>query len=402
MNQDIATFYEHLLEVRSRLFKIFVVFGLGTTLGFVYNNDIQSVLVAPLGKQLYYTSPMGGFAFLFNTSLFLGALIAIPFVVFHIIKFIAPTIGSKRALFAVKILATSIALTVAGVLFAYNITLPPTLNFLTGFDTESISSLISTTEYLSFVQLYLAAFAIIFQIPLVIFVINTIKPIDPAKMLKTQKYVIVGSFIAAAIISPTPDVMNQTLMAAPIIVLYELSIGIVWVVNRRKKTERRNDIRLPLTTDSDCSTPFDYLAASDEFNPSLRTGPLTKTPAAAFGKSPVGSVQRSLPPKSLSLSGMLNEKRLFVQPPSKSAVSTSSVRVKIKPQSLGVEKGDSPVPKTQQPKSRSSMKPTTPHRPERARYFVDREPLANRNQSRHSPKRNLIDDYYIRRSTVAL
>lgn len=300
MNQQKLTFYDHILEIRKRLFMVFVVFVLGSILGFVFNSEIQAILINPLGQQLYYTSPMGGFSFMFNISLFAGALIAIPFCVLHIIKFVAPTIGHNKSAFALKLLIASLLLTIAGVSFAYNVSLPPTLNFLTGFDSDIISSLISTSEYLGFIKLYLAAFALIFQIPLILLIINTIKPIDPQKMLKTQKYVVVSSFIAAAIISPTPDALNQTLMAAPMILLYELSIGLIWFINKRK--QRKESINQAKASE----TPYDYLASIDDFAEESFTPNRNKvalSSPAGWG----GIAQNDTQPLRRSVSGILSE-----------------------------------------------------------------------------------------------
>lgn len=257
-----STFFEHLLEARRRIFYVFLAFIGGTILGFVYNSVVEGFLISPLGQQLFYTSPMGGFNFLFQTSLFVGTLLAIPVVIINIIKFIEPTIGKNKSLFALKILIASLMLVGVGISFAYNVSLPPTLGFLTGFNSENIGSLISTTEYLSFIKLYLTAFALIFQIPLVLLIINNITPINPQKMLKAQKYVIVASFIAAAIISPTPDALNQVLMAGPMILLYELSILLIWLQNKHK--DKHN-----LDKQLNMSTAYDDLISSEPLAPPI-------------------------------------------------------------------------------------------------------------------------------------
>ncbi len=301
MSQQKLTFYEHILEIRKRIFHVLVVFILGSIAGFVFNHEIQTALIDPLGQQLYYTSPMGGFSFMFNISLFAGAMLAIPFCVLHVIKFISPTIGNNRASYAFKLLGASILLTIAGVSFAYNVSLPPTLNFLTGFDSDIISSLISTSEYLSFIKLYLTAFALIFQIPLILLIINNIKPINPQKMLKSQKYVVVFSFIAAAIISPTPDALNQTLMAAPMILLYELSIGLIWLVNRGSAGQA------PPKTSTGPSTPFDYLASMDEPQKQLSPSTQSAVPLASAAGWGHSTRPRSISQNKKSISGVLNE-----------------------------------------------------------------------------------------------
>lgn len=383
MNNQQLTFYEHILEIRKRLFYVFLVFATGSVFGFAYNSEIQAALIKPLGQQLYYTSPMGGFSFMFSISLFVGALVAIPFCVLHIIKFVSPTIGRNRSTFAVKVLCTSILLTACGVAFAYYVSLPPTLGFLTGFDSTVISSLISTSEYMSFIKLYLAAFALIFQIPLILLVINNITPINPQKMLKSQKYIVVVSFIAAAIISPTPDIINQTLMAAPMIILYELSIGLIWFVNRKKhdKTTVKNSTQ--------AKTPFDYLASIDEkeFNKQL-----PKQEPSLNISSDRDTSELSDQPMRQSISGILNEDTLLQD--SNHHATTRPDKPQINQFINEVEHQDEPKPDTEPSESHNKLN----------RGRMQRRSYAKRNTdylARHRYDNTLFDDFTIRRTSTA-
>ncbi|MEX0934596.1 MAG: twin-arginine translocase subunit TatC [Candidatus Saccharimonadales bacterium] len=232
---NVTTFHDHLRELRRRFFYVAMVLIVGAILGFMVHEPIQEILVSPLGQPLHYTSPMGGLQFIFKLSLFAGILLSIPAFIYNLIKFVEPSIGRESANYSLKIIATSFLLLATGISFGYFVSLPAVLTFLIGFAPESITPIITTDEYLSFVTLYLMAFGLIFQIPLIFLVINNFTPLNPQKLKKSQKYVVVLSYLAAAIISPTIDVINQTIMALPIIVLYELSIGLVWMVNRYSK-----------------------------------------------------------------------------------------------------------------------------------------------------------------------
>ncbi|MEX0919588.1 MAG: twin-arginine translocase subunit TatC [Candidatus Saccharimonadales bacterium] len=230
-----VTFHDHLIELRRRFLYVAVVLIIGAILGFMVHEPIQDILVSPLGQPLHYTSPMGGLQFIFKISLFAGILLSIPAFIYNLIKFVEPSITKESANYSLKIVATSFLLLVTGISFGYFVSLPAVLTFLIGFAPESITPIITTDEYLSFVTLYLMAFGLIFQIPLIFLIINNFTPLNPQKLMKSQKYVVILSYIAAAIISPTIDIINQTIMALPIIVLYELSIGLVWMVNRYSK-----------------------------------------------------------------------------------------------------------------------------------------------------------------------
>jgi sec-independent protein translocase protein TatC len=123
----------------------------------------------------------------------------------------------------------------AGVLFAYFVSLPAALHFLAKFGGAGVQSLITVDEYFNFALAYLAGFALLFQLPLLILFVNRIKPLTPGKMMGAQRFVILISFIVAAILTPTPDPFNQLLMAAPAIVLYQIGIIMVMIVNRGSK-----------------------------------------------------------------------------------------------------------------------------------------------------------------------
>jgi hypothetical protein len=97
-----------------------------------------------------------------------------------------------------------------------------------------IKALITADEYFSFALAYIVGFALLFQLPLIILFINRIKPLRPSGMMKAQRYVILFSFIAAAILTPTPDPMNQFIMAVPLVILYQISIVIIWLSKRKQ------------------------------------------------------------------------------------------------------------------------------------------------------------------------
>jgi hypothetical protein len=114
------------------------------------------------------------------------------------------------------------------------------MHFLTGFNIQNVSAMLTVDSYLSFVVAYVLGFAALSQIPLILMLINTIKPIPPKKLMGFQRYVILAAFILAAIISPTPDVSNQTILAIPIILMYQMGVFMVWSqsrANRRRQAK---------------------------------------------------------------------------------------------------------------------------------------------------------------------
>lgn len=223
----------HIAELRSRLFICVTVLLAGTMVGYALRDTLLHVLVAPLDQPLYYTSPGGGFNFIIQLCLAFGFLWAIPVVIFHILRFVEPILPHQRNRLIATSLVASCLLMAAGISFAYLVSLPAALQFLNGFSSREVSALISTDTYLSFVVTYLAAFALLFQLPLILLVVNTITPLPPRTLLGKLKWVVLAAFVVAAVITPTQDPVNQAIMAGPMIGLYLAACGGIWLINRR-------------------------------------------------------------------------------------------------------------------------------------------------------------------------
>lgn len=228
-------FIEHVQEVRRRLIWSSVALLIGGGVGYSLYERLLDLIQRPLGQTLYYTSPTGGFNFAFKICIVFGLIFALPVMSFHMFKFLEPVTTKESRHSILKYVLWSVILAYAGVMFGYYISLPAALNFLTQFGGENIQSLITANEYFSFALAYVAGFALLFQLPLLILFVNRVTPLKPSGMFKAQKYVILGSFIVAAILTPTPDPINQLLMALPIILLYQVSIIVIWVANRSRK-----------------------------------------------------------------------------------------------------------------------------------------------------------------------
>jgi sec-independent protein translocase protein TatC len=229
---------DHLDELRRRLLYCVLALVVGGVAGYQYQTEIIKWLVKPLGQQLFYTSPTGGFDFLIKICLFFGFLLAVPVIIYNIIQFLAPAVPRRVSYSVSRLLFVSIVLALSGVLFAYYVSLPAALHFLNNFTNAQISSLISAQEYFNFVMIYLAGFAALFQMPLLFSFINKITPLKPALLVQKQRIVVLVSFIVAAVLTPTPDPMNQTIMAMPIIGLYQVSVGVVWRSNRHQRRKK--------------------------------------------------------------------------------------------------------------------------------------------------------------------
>ena len=228
---------EHLRELRSRLLLVISVVLLGGTGAYFVQQHIVNWLLSPShNQQFIYTSPGGGIGFLFSLCTYVGIILAMPFIVYELLAFLSPIIGKTKKWLIAKYSIWSIFLAGIGLIFGYFVGLPAALHFLGNqFSTKQIHPLFTIQEYLSFVSLYLLGSVLIFQLPLLILLINKIKPVKPATLLKAERYIIVLAFIVSVLMVPTVNVMNQLIIAVPIIMMYQVAIALVWVNHRKKR-----------------------------------------------------------------------------------------------------------------------------------------------------------------------
>lgn len=233
-------FIEHVQEVRRRLMWCCLALFIGGGVGYYLYERLLDMIQRPLGQTLYYTSPTGGFNFVFKICMVFGLVFALPVISYQLFKFLEPVSSKQARTTILKYVLWSVILAYLGILFGYYVSLPAALHFLTQFGGENIQSLITADEYFSFALAYIAGFALLFQLPLIVLFTNRINPLKPSGMFGAQKFIILGSFIVAAVLTPTPDPMNQLLMALPIVLLYQVSIVLVWITNRPKRNRRNN------------------------------------------------------------------------------------------------------------------------------------------------------------------
>jgi sec-independent protein translocase protein TatC len=235
VDQQQKTFLEHSQELRTRLIFVALFFIFTSTVGYLVYPSILSVLFHLYNQQLFYTTPTAGLDLAFKISVAFGFSASLPILGYEFFQFIKPAFSVHLHKSFLVIVLSSTLLLAIGMTFAYFVTLPATLRFLSSFGTTEVSYFVSVNSYISFVLQYLLVFGVIFQVPLILILLNSFLPMKVGQLMKYQTWVIVGSFTLAAIVTPTPDPINQTIMALPIIVLYETSIVIIFVLNRHKQ-----------------------------------------------------------------------------------------------------------------------------------------------------------------------
>lgn len=235
------TLLDHIRELRARLFWVVAVLVVASAVGFELKDHLIRIVMAPLhGEKLIYLTPGGGFSFIFTISLYFGALIAIPVVVFHVYRFLQPVFREPSRKLIAGIMLLSMLLAMTGATFGYFVAVPSAINFLMTFAGDTVTASLTAESYLGFVVAYIFGLAVLFQLPLIINLIDYSKPLPPGMLLSSQSYAIIGATVAAAIITPTPDVVNMAIVAVPIIIMYELGIMAVAI---RHGFYRKTDTR---------------------------------------------------------------------------------------------------------------------------------------------------------------
>jgi sec-independent protein translocase protein TatC len=153
-----------------------------------------------------------------------GLMLALPVLLHQIWKFIAPGLLPHEKRYALPFVVLASIFFVFGLLFCFYLVLPFALNFLLTYKTENLKPMISVGNYVDFTSKFLLAFGLIFELPLVIGIAAKMGLVTPQWLSKNRKYAILINFTIAAILTPTPDVFNQTLMALPMCLLYEVGI----------------------------------------------------------------------------------------------------------------------------------------------------------------------------------
>ncbi len=268
------TFGEHIAELRGRLFWIAGVFVLSSALAYSVRDPLIAIILAPLhGTKLVYLTPAGGFTFIFQITMYVGAVVTAPVLIYHLYKFVHPALPQRAKRYSLRIILASVGLMIFGVCFGYFVAVPAALTFLTTFASNFVTANLTADSYLNFIMAYVVGLGIIFQLPLLLIFWNWISPLPPGRLLKSQKFVIAGAFIAAAIITPTPDALNQSLVAGPIILIYQVGVVAVWLINRKR--QQAEAVNPP-----EASTPPEPVSPAPKPVSPVPVKPATKRPAA--------------------------------------------------------------------------------------------------------------------------
>jgi sec-independent protein translocase protein TatC len=240
------TLQEHLAELRSRLIISVIALAVTTGIAFIFYRTwfeiairpivgrgncaaVQDPVVAtaqnvPIPNCLQAITPTELVFAFFQLALVVGLIVAMPILAYQAWAYIAPGLTRKERRYVIAIVPGATISFIVGVLFAYFALMPAALGFLFAFGSDLVEIRPTVATYISFISRLLIAIGVIFQLPLAMFFLSKVHLINPRMLGGIRRYVVVVAFIVSAVVTPTPDPLNQLLVAIPILVLYEVGV----------------------------------------------------------------------------------------------------------------------------------------------------------------------------------
>jgi sec-independent protein translocase protein TatC len=242
-NQKMS-FIEHLEELRRRLIVCLVAVGAGFVISYIFKERLFTILTRPLvtalppGGKMIFTGLPEAFLCYIKVAIFSGIMLAVPVILHQMWRFVAPGLYSRERHFMLPLMVLSCLFFACGVLFGFFVVFPFAFKYLMSFGSDIIRPLPSMSQYLSLSTALLLAFGFSFELPVVLTMLAHVGLISVRFLERNRKYALLLAFVAGAVLTPTPDAINQSLLAVPLLALYEISIWGARVFGRKpeKKT----------------------------------------------------------------------------------------------------------------------------------------------------------------------
>lgn len=253
---DKAPLTEHLGELRNRILISLIAVAIAFSGSFYYSENLFSILISPLhntlsfslenpyisivaGKnpdlELVFLAPAEAIWMHIKIAFICAFIVSSPIIFYEIWRFVAPGLMEQEKKYALPFVFTTTFLFLIGALFCFAIILPFAMNFLLNYKTENLKPMISVGKYVDFCLKFILAFGAIFELPVVTVFATRMGIVTPDFLAKNRKYAVLIAFVLAALLTPTPDAFNQSLMAVPMIILYEVGIWASKFLDKKKK-----------------------------------------------------------------------------------------------------------------------------------------------------------------------
>lgn len=223
----------HLNELRIRITKAALAFAVSVVLGFAVAEPVLTFLKAPYGSGQFITlGPTDSVVAFFRVAMLTGGVLSIPIITYQVLMFILPGLTNRERRYILLSIPFVTLLFIVGVIFTWMLLIPPAIGFFEGFMPELFVSQWTADRYLGFVTALIFWMGVAFETPLIAFVLSLLGILTAHSLIKNWRIAIVGAAVAAALITPTVDPMNMSLVMGPLLGLYVLSIGLTWLGRR--------------------------------------------------------------------------------------------------------------------------------------------------------------------------
>jgi len=236
MEDKEITLVQHLEELRRRIIGSAIVFIIGSIIAWYFTPLLLHILKVPAGEnlgKLKFFKPAEGFIVYMNISMVGGLILASPVILYNVWAFVVPAISNKAHRYIPAFILVTLGCFLSGCAFAYFILLPPALKFLLFFAQDEMEYIPTAGAYISFATMIILYTGLIFLLPILTYILTKFGIITTKILTSKWRYITLAIFIAAAVITPTPDIFNMSLMAFPMLLLYGVSIIVTVIAKPR-------------------------------------------------------------------------------------------------------------------------------------------------------------------------
>jgi sec-independent protein translocase protein TatC len=261
MGDDKMPFTGHLVELRKRIIISLITLTVGFAVSFTYSEKIFNLLMLPLRSELsfktsypflflipskiknpslVFLAPAEAFWMHLKVSFVAGLVITLPIILHQLWKFISPGLLAKEKKYVAPFVVTATLLFLVGASFCFLFVLPFAMGFLLTYKTASMTPMLSVGNYVDFCLKFILSFGVVFELPIAIVILTRMGIVTPKTLAKNRKYAVLLAFVVGAVLTPTPDAFNQTLMAVPVIILYEAGIQVSRFFVKKKPAQKED------------------------------------------------------------------------------------------------------------------------------------------------------------------
>lgn len=234
---------EHIMALRKVLIISAYAIALGTIIGWFFSDQTFAYLAGPVTQlktiMFITTTPMEPLLIKLKVAMFLGAALALPIIMWQVWSFILPALKQNERKYLYYVVPSSVLLFLGGAAMCFYLVMPIGVKFLLSSSGGVVPStpFVTKTSYLGFLLTFLLTFGLVFQLPIVLLILIRIGILSPKTLAKKRRWAILIIIIAVAIVSPSPDLLTQGLMAVPMYLLYEISIWLGYLIARRRERD---------------------------------------------------------------------------------------------------------------------------------------------------------------------